>query len=437
MTFDPGQVGEVRAAVLARLTDRQREERAAGRPALGPEDERALGRQLISEVLDEKARRALAAGQAVPTTDAEDALAQAVFDSLWGFDRLQRLLDDPTIENVNANGCDQVWVRYADGRRVQVDPIADSDEALVGLLRTMAARTGIGERRFDAGCPRLSLQLPDGSRLFAVMAVAARPALAIRRHRHLKVTGDDLVGMGTVDLALREFCRAAMLAKKSVVITGGTGAGKTTFLRAMAADIPPWERLVTIEDSFELGLDRYLDLHPDTVALEAREANIEGQGEITQAELVRWALRMSPDRVIVGEARGQEVVALLNAMSQGCDGSLATLHASSSRGAFAKLATYALQAAERLPAEATAMLVAGAVHFVVHLAQDGRQRYVTSVREVVGSEGQVVTSNEVFRPGTCGRAVPGAPFRHETLDQLEAVGFDASLLERREGWWAP
>ena len=433
-TVEQGPVGEVRAEVLAALSERQQHLAAAGWP-LSAADEQALGRQLIAEALERRARQAVAAGLPVMAASAEDDLARAVFDALFRLSRLQRLLDDPSIENINANGCDQVWVRYADGRREQVEPIAASDGELEEMLRTAAARTGIGERRFDRASPRLSLQLPDGSRLFALMAVAARPCLSIRRHRYLRITPDDLVAMGTVDVALREFVRAAMLAKKSCIICGGTGAGKTTLLRAMAADIPPAERLVTIEDSLELGLDRFGDLHPDVVALEAREANLEGEGGISLAELVRWALRMSPDRVIVGEARGEEVLALLNAMSQGTDGSMATLHASSSRGAFSKLATYAVQAPERLPLEATNLLVANAVHFVVHLAQDGESRYVSSVREVVDAEGPMVVSNEIFRPGPDGRAVPGVPMRNDTMDQLVAVGFDPGLLERPQGWW--
>jgi Flp pilus assembly CpaF family ATPase len=205
----------------------------------------------------------------------------------------------------------------------------------------------------------------------------------------------------------------------------------------MATDIPSSERLITIEDSLELGLDRYPELHPDVVALEAREANIEGQGEITLAELVRWALRMSPDRVIVGEARGDEVLALLNAMSQGSDGSMATLHASSSRGAFSKLATYAAQAPERLSLEATNLLVANAVDFVVHLVQDqAGRRYVSSIREVIDADGPLVVSNEVFRPGAHRRAVPGASLRDETLDELTSAGFDPKVLERPDGWWS-
>jgi pilus assembly protein CpaF len=434
-----GTTGEgLRTRVLAGLAERQRANQTAGRPGLGPVDEQALGRQLIAEALDADARTALADGVPARTPEEDDVLAQEVFDSLFRLGRLQRLLDDPSIENINANGADSVWVRYADGRREQVEPIAGSDDELVDLVRGVGARMGLGERRFDLGSPRLSLQLPDGSRLFAVMAVCARPSVAIRRHRYLKVTCDDLVGMATIDVALRELLRCVMLSRKSCVICGGTGAGKTTLLRAMAADIPPWERLVTIEDSLELGLDRYSDLHPDVVALEAREPNLEGEGGITLAELVRWALRLSPDRVIVGEARGEEVLALLNAMSQGTDGSMTTIHASSSKGAFSKLATYAVQAPERLPLEATNLLVANAVDFVIHLAQDpAGRRFVASVREVTDADGPMVVSNEVFRPGPDGRAVPGAPLRTETLDQLVEVGFDPNLLDRPGGWWQP
>ncbi len=435
MTVESSAVAGLRTEVLAALSERERELAAVGRPALSAADEQALGRQLIAEALERRAKDALRDRVGMPSASEEDELARATFDALFRLNRLQRLLDDPGIENINANGADQVWVRYADGRRERAEPIAASDAELEEMLRTAAARVGIGERRFDRGSPRLSLQLPDGSRLFALMAVSARPCLSIRRHRYLRVSCDDLVKMGTLDLALRDFLRAVMAAKKSCVICGGTGAGKTTLLRAMAADIPPHERLVTIEDSLELGLDRYPDLHPDCVALEAREPNLEGEGGVSLAELVRWALRMSPDRVIVGEARGEEVLALLNAMSQGTDGSMATLHASSSKGAFSKLATYAVQAPERLPLEATNLLVANAVHFVVHLAQDGESRYVASVREVIDAEGPMVVSNEIFRPGRDGRAVPGAPVRNDTLDQLAGVGFDPGLLNRPQGWW--
>jgi pilus assembly protein CpaF len=216
-----------------------------------------------------------------------------------------------------------------------------------------------------------------------------------------------------------------------VIICGGTDTGKTTFLRAMAKAIPPEERLITIEDTDELALDEDPD-HPDCVALQAREPNVEGEGGIDLAELVRWALRMSPDRVILGEARGGEVVPLLNCMSQGNDGSLATIHTSSSKQAFTRLMTYAAQSAERLPFESTAPLVGGAVHFVVHLAwsTDG-VRVVSSIREVLHAEGAEVISNEVFKPGPDRRAVPAAPLRTDTLDELTAAGFNPDVIR---GW---
>lgn len=431
-------VARCRAEVTEALTAHARADEDAGRPRLAEDDQKAFGRSLIAQVLDRAATDALAAGADVLSAGEEQAVAKAAFDAVFALAGLQPLLDDSSIENINVNGADRVFVRYADGRRERVGPVADSDAELVELVRTLAGRAGLGERRFDLGCPRLSLQLPDGSRLFAVMAVTGRPAVAIRRHRFAKLTCDDLVGLGTLDVALREFLGAAVRARKNLLVVGGTGSGKTTTLRALCAEIGPDERLVTIEDSLELALERDTDAHPDVVALEAREPNVEGEGEITQAELVRWALRMSPDRVLVGEIRGAEVVPMCNAMSQGNDGSMATLHASSSKGAFAKLAAYAIQAPEHLSMEATALLVATAVDLVVHLGVDpAGRRVVTSVREVIDAEGPMVVSNEVFRPGQDGRGVPGAPLRAETAEALVGVGFDPGVLEHPGGWWQP
>ena len=406
--------------------------------ALDEADRAALGRSLIAEALQAEATAALRGGRPLLDPVDEDRIAAEVFASLFAMAGFQPYLEDPSIENINANGADEVFVRYADGTREQVNPVAASDGELVELVRTLAARVGLGERRFDLASPRLSLQLPDGSRLFAVMAVTGRPCVSIRRHRFLKVTLSDLVGLGTVDSGLQSFLAACVAARKNLLVTGGTGAGKTTMLRALCAEIPAAERLVTIEDALELGLDRDREAHPDAVAMQAREPNVEGEGEITQADLVRWALRMSPDRVLVGEIRGSEVIPMCNAMTQGNDGSMATLHASSTKGAFSRLATYAVQAPERLPLEATNLMVANAVDFVVHLGTDTHgRRVVSSVREVVDAEGPQISSNEVFRPGSDGRGVPGVPVRTDTLDDLAGVGLDPDVLERDEGWWEP
>jgi pilus assembly protein CpaF len=420
------------AELLAKRTDAP--ELAGAGSGDGQELEQ-IGWTLIGEVLNRRAAAAMSAGAQPLDREVEELLARAVFDELFGYGGFSPLLRDPEVENIDAIGCDRVWVRMFDGTRRQVGPVAGTDAELVDLVRRVATRTGEQERRFDRGVPRLSVQLPDGSRLFAVMAVSRRPSVSIRRHRYLTTTLRELQRLGTVDAGLREFLGALVRARKNVLVAGGTNLGKTTMLRALAAEIPPHERLVTIEDAYELGLDRDEDRHPNVVALQAREPNIEGEGEITQAELVRWALRMSPDRVIVGEIRGSEVIPMCNAMSQGNDGSMVTIHASDSRGVFTKLAAYAVQAPERLPLEATNLLVANAVDVIVHLAWAGDVRVVSSVREVVDADGAMVTSNEIYRPGSDGRAVPGVPVRAELLEHLVHVGLDPAALHRPEGWW--
>ena len=434
-------VRDFRREVADQLTDRLRADEASDRPRMSPADQRQYGRQLINRRLEVYAREQLDAGHEPLSFEDETALAQAIHDALFGLGALQRLLDDESIENIDANGCADVWITRADGSKHRAPPIADSDEELIDTLRMTAARVGLTERRFDNGAPSLNLQLPDGSRLFAVMAVTARPCVAIRRHRFPKVFLDDLVGLGSIDVALREFLAAAVRARKNFIICGGVDAGKTTMLRALLNEVRPDERIVTIEDNLELGLDRYPDLHPDVVALEAREENVEGEGAIDLATLVRWGLRMNPDRVIVGEVRGHEVIPMLNAMSQGNDGSMCTIHANSSSGAFGKLAMYAVQAPERLNLEATNLMVANAINFIVHIGSavgggaGGLRRFVSSVREVVGAEGSMMVSNEIFRPGYDRRAVPGAPLRDATQSELAAVGFDYSVMLRPDGWW--
>jgi pilus assembly protein CpaF len=432
-------IGRLRGEVADQLTARMQADQAAGRPALDPTGQRVLAGQLIVDLLDREAKAALAAGRPVLTSSEEEQVTQAIQDLLFGLGRLQRLLDDPEIENINANGCDRVWVRYADGRRVHVDPIADSDGELVELIRLAAARLGLGERRFDLASPLLDLRLPDGSRLFAAMAVVTRPCLAIRLHRYPTLTLDDLAANATIDPALQAFLAAAVRARLNLIVSGGTSAGKTTLLRALAAEIPFDERLVTIEDSLELGLERFPEVHADVVAMEARAPNVEGEGAISVADLVRAALRMSPDRVIVGEVRGHEVIPMLNAMTQGNDGSMCTIHANSSAGAFGRLATYAIQAPERLPLEATNLLVAGAVDLVIHLSLDRRtgRRQLTSIREVTGADGPLVLSNELFRPGVDGLGVAAVPPREATLERLVAAGFDPAWLDHAAVGWRP
>ncbi|MCX4750571.1 ATPase, T2SS/T4P/T4SS family [Kitasatospora sp. NBC_01287] len=419
-----GELSEVLRAEVARLLVADAQEREdVGAPARSATERRSLGERLLGEALERHTARLLALGRPALDAEAERRVVRAAHGSLFGLGGLQELLEDASVENIDANGCDAVFVRYADGRKERVGPIASSDGELVELIRTIAARGGSEERRFDRAVPRLNVQLPDGSRMFAVMAVSGRVSLSIRRHRYPRATLPELRRLGVFDAEPESLLRALVLARKNIIVAGGTNVGKTTLLRALASEIPSIERLVTIEDTFELGL--HLDgLHPDVVPMQAREANIEGEGAIDQAELVRWGLRMAPDRVIVGEIRGAEVVPMCNAMSQGNDGSLSTIHASSSRGVFTKLAAYAVQAPERLSLEATNLLVASAVHFVIHLARDtAGRRVLSSVREIVDADGGQLVSNEVYRPGPDRRAVAAVPLRATTVEDLVAVGF--------------
>ena len=435
---------------------------ASGARELALADRRELARQLALTRLRDIAAERLAVGETPFDPTAEQQLAQNVLDALFGLGRLQVLVDDSEIENIDVNGCDQVWVTYANGRKASVEAIADSDAELVEILRSAAARFGLSERRFDTAHPELDLRLPDGSRLSALMSVVTRPAVSIRRHRYVDLSLGDLETLGTVDEFLHSFLAAAVRSRKNIVVGGAMNSGKTTLIRALASEIPARERVVTIEQAFELGLDSMPDRHPDLVALEARNANAEGEGEITMARLVRRALRMNADRVIVGEVLGDEVLPMLNAMSQGRSGSMCTIHADSSSGVFRRLASYAVQARERLPLESTNLLIAGSVNFVVFVdvtdepsetdsqemrylswqragpssGSDSlpsfdalpRHRYVASVREVIDAEGLQVISNEIYRKDRAAGAVSGAPFRSATLEELVEHGFEPSSL---------
>jgi Flp pilus assembly CpaF family ATPase len=429
-------VRDLRVRVADELVAHARSTTSEAGTRLRPDDEQMLARHLLNRELERLAASAIADGRAPLGERQEAALTRAVLDRLFELGRLQPLLDDDQIQNIVANGCDRVFVDYADGTKASGPPIATTDDELVELLREIGRRHGLSEREFNPGRPSLNLQLPDGSRLFAVAWVCDRPALAIRRHRLLRVSLSDLVRLGAIDRGLQEFLAAAVRARLQLIVAGATGAGKTTMLRALATEIPAEERIVTVETELELGLDRFPDVHPDVVALEARDANVEGVGQVTASELVRMSLRMNPDRVIVGEVRGDEIIPMLNAMSQGNDGSMCTLHADSSATVFNKLGLYAMQAPERLSLEATNQLAAAAIDLVVFIAKARSGRFVASVRQVVGAEDRRVVTNELFAPGPDGRAIPGVPVPHDLAEQLAAAGYDRAWHEHAEGWWS-
>ncbi|HET6651728.1 MAG TPA: ATPase, T2SS/T4P/T4SS family [Nocardioides sp.] len=425
--MDQQLIRRLREEVADILSRQRREDAANGLPPMTAEDERQFARAVVSRVLDAYAREEVTAGRKPPSHEDEQAIAEGIHAALFGVGRLQPLLDDPDVENIDINGCDNVFIGYADGREERALPVAENDDELVELVQILGAYSGLTSRPFDTANPQLDIRLPDGSRLSAVMGVCQRPSLSIRKARIARASLDMLVDYGSISPELAAFLSAAVRARKNIMIAGATNAGKTTLLRALANEIDPAERLITVERALELGLGEFADLHPNVVAFEERLPNSEGHGAIHMAELVRRSLRMNPSRVIVGEVLGDEIVTMLNAMSQGNDGSLSTIHANSSLEVFNRICTYAIQSVERLPADATMMLIAGAIDFVVFIervndfASGGKlRRMVTSVREVNGVDGRVLSS-EVFRPGPDGYAVPAASI--SCLEELQRVGY--------------
>jgi Flp pilus assembly CpaF family ATPase len=410
------------------LADERLDRRARNLREPTNDEEHDFARTVVHAELLRLAAARRSEGKSVLTIFDESAIASAAIAQVLGLGRLQPLLEDDQISDVHVRGNNRVWVKLRNGQRETRNPIVDSDEELIELIRRAATRLSRQERRFDAGTPELNMQLPDGSRLFATMDVSKRPSLIIRRHRFEISSLEELRLRGLLTQELQDFLTAAVCARRNFVIAGGTGSGKTTLLRALINEVLPSERIVTIEDAYELGLDHFEHLHPDHDALQSRPANIEGQGEITLADLTRMALRMDPDRVIVGEVRGAEAFPMLLAMSQGNNGSMCTMHADSTRSVFPKLAAYVSMASTGLPIETINLLLASALHFVVYIDNSNAWRQVTSVREVVDCDGSNIISNEIFAVDPNGDLVKAFPLREATRELLAKYGYD----DRRE-----
>ena len=409
-----------------------------------PAARRELARSLLASELSARARARVQSGLDPWPVETEMAVAAAVMAALFGLGRLQPLVDDPLVENIEVDGCDSVWISYADGRDRRGEPVADSDAELIELLQLLAARTGADERTFTSAHPSLHLRLEDGSRLAAMAWTTPRPHVVIRRHRVKDVDLDDLVRLGTLDAVLAGFLRSAVHAGKNVVVTGLQNAGKTTLVRALANEFGPMERFATIEKEYELHLHDLPERHPRVVAMEAREGSTERDahgrrsGEVTLTDLVTDALRMNLRRIIVGEVRGAEVLPMLEAMSTG-DGSMCTLHARSAQHGIDRIVTLCLSAGISMTESFAYRLLAGSVDLVVHLnlvdeSADGgpKRRFVTDVIAIEGlGESSRPATTTVFGPGRDGRAVP--LHRPAFLPDLVRVGFDARMLDG-DGW---
>jgi pilus assembly protein CpaF len=360
-------------------------ERIASRPSQG---------DLTDQQLREMAREALA-----EIMDAEDTalsaiekarLVEEISADVIGYGAITPYLDDPDVTEIMANGTDGVWIE----RRGLLEDtgISFPDEA---SLRRVIDRivAGIG-RRIDESSPMVDARLPDGSRVNAIIPPLAvdGPALTIRKFSKLVLGAEDYIRTGSATPVLMDFLSTCVEGKLNILVSGGTGTGKTTLLNVLSNYIPAGERIVTIEDAVELRLNQR-----HVVRLEARPRNIEGRGEVTIRDLVRNALRMRPDRIIVGECRGGEALDMLQAMNTGHEGSLGTLHSNTPRDALSRMETMVLMAGLDLPMRAIREQIASALDLIVHISRlrDGSRR-ITQVLEVVGMENDTITVNALF-----------------------------------------
>jgi pilus assembly protein CpaF len=317
-------------------------------------------------------------------------VTRRIEDEVMGHGPLEPLLADPTISDILVNGHDQVYIERRG--KLELTEVRFNDDAhLMNIIDRIVSAVG---RRVDESSPMVDARLKDGSRVNVIIPPLALdgPMLSIRRFAVELLSVEDLTRLGTINEALARVLNAIVHGRLNVVISGGTGAGKTTLLNILSGFVPVSERVVTIEDSAELQLQQ-----PHVVRLETRPPNIEGKGEVAQRDLVRNALRMRPERIIVGEVRGGEALDMLQAMNTGHDGSLTTVHANSPRDALSRIETMVSMTGITFPMKALRAQMASAINVVIQVTrdEDGRRR-VTSLQEINGMEGDVITMSEIF-----------------------------------------
>jgi pilus assembly protein CpaF len=327
-------------------------------------------------------------GPLSPSDRAE--LERQIAADILGYGPLEPFLQDPTVTEVMVNGSDQLYIERA-GKIEETDATFLDDAHLLRIIDRIVSQVG---RRIDESSPMVDARLPDGSRVNAIIAPLALrgPSLTIRKFSRNALTLEDLIGLGTLNQQAADFLAQCVRGKLNILISGGTGTGKTTLLNAVSAYVPGDERIVTVEDAAELRL-----LQRHVVSLESRPPNVEGEGEIRIRDLVRNALRMRPDRIIVGEVRGAETLDMLQAMNTGHDGSLTTVHANSARDALHRLEMLVLMGGVELPVKAIREQISGGFDLLVHIGRlvDGSRR-ITQITEIAGMEGDVVTTQDLF-----------------------------------------
>jgi len=348
-------------------------------------DADALKRQVRSTVvaLLDQERVSLSSGE-------RDKLVEELVHETVGFGPLEPLLADAAVTDILVNGFDEVYVERF-GKLERSATTFRDDEHLKLIIDRIVAKVG---RRIDEASPMVDARLPDGSRVNAIIPPLSidGPCLSIRRFFSERLTMDDLLSLGSITLPIATLLRAAVRSRLNILVSGGTGVGKTTLLNIVSGYIPASERIITIEDSAELKL-----LQDHVVRLETRPVNVEGRGEVTQRDLLRNSLRMRPDRIIVGEVRGNEVFDMLQAMNTGHDGSIATIHANSPRDALHRLEMMMLLSGISMPEHTIREQIASAIQLLVHAVRfaDGSRR-ITRVSEIVGMAGDAIVVEDLW-----------------------------------------
>jgi pilus assembly protein CpaF len=361
----------------------------------------------------------------IAINDVERAnLVRDIQHEMLGFGPLELLMADPSVSDILVNSWHQIYVE----RRGRLEPteVSFTDEGhLLRIIDKIVSRIG---RRIDESSPMVDARLPDGSRVNAVIPPVAidGPMMSIRRFARVPLKMDNLVDdLKTLTPEMAEVLRALVRSKVNMLISGGTGAGKTTLLNILSGYIPEGERVVTIEDAAELQMQQ-----PHVIRMETRPANVEGKGEITQRALVRNALRMRPDRVVIGEVRGAEAFDMLQAMNTGHEGSLTTIHANTPRDALSRMENMIGMANLNLPMKAARQQIASAITVVVQVLRlvDGRRK-VTSMQEITGMEGEVITMQEIFAFRQTGIGTDGMVQGH-----FQATGVRPKFCERLQSF---
>jgi pilus assembly protein CpaF len=353
-------------------------------------------------------------------TDADRArLLESTTSDMLGLGPLEPLLQDNDISDILVNGAHAVWVERK-GKLYKTTVKFHNDQHLLSIINRIAARVG---RRIDESSPMVDARLPDGSRVNAIIAPLAidGPGLCIRRFGGHAYRIEDLIKNHSLTEEMAEFIRLAVLTRLNILISGGTGSGKTTLLNCVSSFLPEDQRIITIEDAAELALQK-----PQVFRLETRPANIEGKGEVTQRELFKNTLRMRPDRVIVGEVRGAEVLDMLQAMSTGHDGSMATIHANTPRDSLSRLEMMMLLSGIVLPERAMRQYIAAALNVIIQVGRlpDGTRK-ITKITEITGMEGETVLTQDLFEFVRTGLSPTG-----KVLGEFRATGTRSVYTER-------